>query len=98
MSSWAKPGAKCVCQKDVWPDQEYGEVVPWRGQLLTIRTVELVDGILALTFVEIVNQPKQYVEGFFECCFSIRWFRPVVGAADDIALFAHHLSRVGEPA
>jgi hypothetical protein len=90
VSAWARPGVKCVCiKRDQWKNLQQGEVPPRFGQELTIRSVELVDGILGLMFVEIVNQPQKYDEGFSECCWDVLNFRPLITRTQeqDVALF-----------
>lgn len=99
MSSWARPGVKCVCIRVpmAWSNGLCGEVLPVLRQRLTVRTIEVVNGQVALTFVEIRNKPRRYVEGYSECVFSADNFRPLASRADDVALFAHHFERAGEP-
>ena len=99
MSSWARPGAKCVCVKDGGWGSSPGAKVPGYGQVLTVRTVETVSGGTGLTFAEIINEPySSAIDGYGECLFNCVWFRPLVDQSDDVALFTHHLDTVGEPA
>lgn len=98
--SWARVGAKCVCTRASWNDALRGEKVPHLGQVLTIRSIVIdADGAAGLTFVEVVNSPRLYIEGFCEATFSVSNFRPLVTTEDDIEThFAQHLhTKLSEP-
>lgn len=106
MSAWAKPGVKCVL---VYPNPNWHEVagfvnVPIPAVMYTVSDVVICDGEVCIRLAEIWN------DDYFQISrqppivgapvFGAFRFRPVVPATeqDDVALFAHHLDRVGEPA
>lgn len=95
MSAWARPGVRCICivATDEWrPDRNPADVpelgFPVRGEVYTIATVEDEPEGLFLTLFELGEDDL----------FDVDSFRPLVSEADDVALFAHHLDQVGEPA
>lgn len=93
MSSWARPGVKCVCiaENGSWMPVGHSDTpapnFPAYGQVFVVSEVLDRPNGLYLGFVE-----------FAEASFSVRCFEPVAEQADDVALFAHHLDRGGEPA
>lgn len=81
-------GQKVVCVKRVsWMLHANPRVLcPNVGQVLTIRSMQMTHcGRLGLRFEEIVNPPRDYAEGFQECCFLKDGFRPVTRTS--IAIF-----------
>jgi len=92
MSSWARPGVKCVCiaENGSWfpagHDSAPQPNFPAFGDVLFIRETYVSNGTLYLEFPDI------------DAGFSARCFKPVIEQVDDLALFTHHLKRVGEPA
>ncbi|SFV33235.1 hypothetical protein SAMN05216456_1929 [Devosia crocina] len=93
MSNWAKPGAKCVCiaSNGSWRpsghDTQPGLDFPAYGDVLVISDTFVRCGNLYLEF-----------PGILDAGFNVECFKPVIEQADDLALFAHHLNFVGEPA
>lgn len=55
----------------------FGEVLPVKGMVYTIRSFDRVDEELCLMLEEIVNAPRHYRQGFGECSFRPHRFRPV---------------------
>jgi hypothetical protein len=106
MSSWAKPGVKCVCilPNAKWAAARWFADAPIGGSIYTIR--EVVDGGTALLLHEIQNRQciVEYEAGpaIGEPCFGIWRFRPLITKTQeqDVALFRHILDGlpVGEPA
>lgn len=100
MSSWAKPGVKCVCisRHPSWDTAIYAGLIetPSIGSIYTVRAV-FGGGIL---LEEIVNsfEVETAAAPDGEPLFGIFRFVPLVELDDDVALFVHHLDRVGEPA
>jgi hypothetical protein len=93
MSSWARPGVKCVCIAENGSWVPVGHSVmpapdfPGFGDVLVIAEVLFGSRGLSLGFAE-----------FPDASFSIRCFKPVVELSDDVALFTHHLELAGEMA
>lgn len=93
MTSWAKPGVKCVCVRGGTPLSDGFNLTggyPVTGGIYT------VDGVGR---DEMYNQTLLYLVEF-PCCQMIRgelrgWdasrFRPLITQSDDVALFKHHL-------
>lgn len=71
-------GQKVVCVEDRYFSSCKGEMIPKKGEVLTVRSVSLERGILALRFVEIVNAPVEYADGYIECKFFSERFRPLL--------------------
>lgn len=68
------PGQRVVCV--VVPKQTfYCEKVPFKGQILTIRAVQEIKGLVALRFCEILNCEHPYQEGFMEVWFHKSGFK-----------------------
>lgn len=93
MSSWAKPGVKCVCINDEWSDiqcrllgVEPPSRVPMINEVLTIKEVfshTFERGLAAASFHELGHD-----FGFATVC-----FRPLTTGSQeqDVALFTHLL-------
>lgn len=82
-------GRKVVCTSDGWAAHN-GESVPKKGEVYTIRTanpgVDIPDRIF-IRLAEIVNESKGYTNGFYECAFDVRGFRPLTQRKTDISVF-----------
>lgn len=63
----------------------YGEILPVKGPIYTIRTIEAWANGLALRLNEIVNERHLYICGVAELQFAATAFRPVVKT--DITIF-----------
>ena len=81
-------GQKVVCVKNAPPICTWGEHVPRKGTVYTVRQAKH-DGI---RLVEIVNPELQYRQGLSEMWFANHGFRPVVEKKTDIE-WAHELCR-----
>lgn len=98
MTSWAKPGAKCICISR-HPDWDLPEnrriATPIIGETYTVRAF---DGEAVL--LEEIRNNIYWLNGtrIGEPDFGVFRFQPLVSRQDDLALFAHHLDRVVEPA
>lgn len=91
--SWCRVGQKVVCRDGGTFAQMGDEIVPQAGSIYTIRTVEVFDGRAFLRFMEIVNNPHDYKDGFGEVDFSADGFAPLISQQDDLAAhFNHHLT------
>ena len=98
-SSWAKPGAQCVCIAAPWTFKRCGARNFWRrlwtwlsrhpkiNETCIVRGVVSTDGLTMLV-----------LEGYPVARYSAEHFRPLVGRTQehDLALFRHHLT--GAPA
>ncbi len=85
-------GQKLVCiKRGPWSNQDLLEQFPVYGQVLTIRSIvrSPICGV-AFRFVEIVNEPHHWGDGFGEAAFVSDRFRPVVERETDIG-FAHKI-------
>jgi len=95
MSSWAKPGVKCVCVDDDWliPLSSKAYRLPMLNEVLTVSGVFEANDELFLAFDEI-----PYDQGL-----PHRWhvihFKPLITQSDDIAMFKSLLTPalVGSP-
>jgi hypothetical protein len=91
MSSWAKPGVKCVCVDDTWPAGSwYGvEALPTRRTEYTIRSLVDCAGVPCCRLEEIVNAPLDYQEGVVEAAFALSRFRPLITRTQeqDVSIF-----------
>jgi hypothetical protein len=67
-------GQQVVCVDDQWDDDDQVER-PVRGRVYTIRSI--IGSLDCLQLVEISNRPKRYREGYAECAFFSRRFRPL---------------------
>lgn len=103
MSSWAKPGVKCVCVKSTpWVNyvdrgpSRYPIVFPTYRQVLTVREVHNSYGGVGLRFEEIRNEPLWIDEqgNSSEAMFDAELFRPIIEKTEeqDVAKFRHLLS------
>jgi hypothetical protein len=95
--SWIQPakvGDKVACVLDVEliEDSAESEILPQKGEIYTIRDIEPGEDGIFLRFVEIVNVPGYYLDGFGECSFHEEGFRPVEPRKTDIS-FAHDILR-----
>ena len=55
-----------------------GEILPVKDEIYTVRdVVTYPDNTIGIRLVEIVNVPKLYINGIYECTFDVRHFRPV---------------------
>jgi hypothetical protein len=89
--SWAVPGARVVCVKNLRGNGYGTEQVPEINKVYTVRELTSQD---CLRVKEIVNPLCRYAEGDLEAAFKIHCFRPAVEPkteAEDFAKFAHHL-------
>lgn len=100
MTSWAKPGAKCVCTVEYGYKSDFDRLrapnLPVKGKAYTVREVDVcgVTGFLVLVLEEVRN-PVFVTIG--EVGFNVEHFRPIVTSTRqaDVALFAHHLTGAG---
>jgi hypothetical protein len=93
-------GQKVVCVKAEWSDLN-GETAPVAGGIYTIRAIiTYPDDFAGLLLVEIINAPRYYAEGLFECDFIATKFRPIVERKTDISIFTAMLtgSKIGADA
>jgi hypothetical protein len=95
-------GQKVVCNRNTkWEGGFQDEIDPIYGHIYTIRgIVHYPFGPAGLLLVEIVNAPRSYEEGFYECDFQAPNFRPVVERKTDISVFTAMLtgSKIGADA
>ena len=91
---YAKVGDKvqCILDVDLIEDSAESDTLPVKGEIYTIRDIEAADDGIYLRFVEIVNAPGFYFEGYGECSFHTEGFRPVEPRKTDIS-FAHEILR-----
>jgi hypothetical protein len=103
MSAEIGVGTVVVCIHGDWRASPYGEVLPYRGQILTVRDVlpgpagDPLEDNLFLRFVEIVNPPHYagcWGAEYDEATFRIEHFRPV--RKTDISLFEKLLKPVDD--
>lgn len=95
MAAWASVGIQCVCIDDTPRNPRWGgteRIV--KDALYTVRSVRFTPkGVCMLTFQEIINPVVNVIGGGrMEWGFDAVRFRPVVPIAQDLALFAHHLT------
>lgn len=69
-------GQLVICVGEAVPTL-FGETLPVKGRVYTVRDVVFLDYETALRLCEIVNEPHDYEEGFFECAFFSTGFRPI---------------------
>ena len=77
-------GDLVVCVSDDFINP-YGETLPIAGLIYTIRTLEVDGGEAFIRLAEIINDPRLYAQGLYECDFRIDAFRPV--KRTDISIF-----------
>lgn len=84
----AKAGMKVVCIQEFTPSRYYQEVCPTLNAVYTIRTIDTstIPGSskIFLRFIEIVNMPHRYEDGYNEVAFDSEHFRPLVSKPDQI--------------
>ena len=80
-----KVGQKVVCISD-YDYPERWEDLPQKDKTYTIREVETYKGGTYLRFNEIINQPRQYVEVYYEIIFDKVDFRPLDFAFVELVL------------
>lgn len=96
MTSWAKPGVKCVCVKPKPSWAPSNAIYPVVGQVYTIQAVKPVGygGLTApcLMLEEIDN--THIGQEPYEPGFNLKGFRPLTNKTQeqDIELFVHHLA------
>ena len=78
-------GCKVVCVDDKFSPVLPGEVYPVRGHQYRIRAINCDNQGIGVLLEEIVNEPQWYSNGFCECDFYVRRFRPV--KSDPLAIF-----------
>ena len=74
---WPSVGMKCKCVSRQWHFYS-GEREPVIGSIYTVRTIDFDEGEYWLRFVELVNAPQDYAQGFLECDWRASCFRPLV--------------------
>lgn len=89
-------GQKVVCVDDSNMLPLYGEEIPVKGVVYTVRGIHR-DGN-AIYLMEIRNEPRQYLDRYAECSFWGRRFRPIVEQKTDIRIFRKMLTPEHEPA
>jgi len=72
-------GDKVTLIEDIANDFVYAETLPSVGPVYTVRDVWLHPlNIVAIRLVEIVNAPRKYRHGIFECAWDATFFRRVI--------------------
>lgn len=102
MTSWAVPGARCVCidvrglLRFFYP----GTLLPRERQIYTVREVLEINGFPLLRLAEIKNYEFDFESGVFEPDFHRARFRPLVERPTSIKVFERLLTpaKVGEDA
>ena len=92
MSSWARPGVKCVC---VSTTVGFAGVAPKVGETYVVLSSWRngpVSGKPQAVFGTLDGQPLHSGGGIL-----IERFRPLVSQSDDVALFTHHLDTTKLP-
>lgn len=87
-------GQRVVCIDASRMVAHHCERLPVQGEVYTIRDIIEWPGGTGLQFHEIVNSPKRYPEGFIECDFVARRFRPV--KTTSISIFTQMLFPVSK--
>lgn len=84
----AKVGMKVVCIQEFSPSMYYQEVGPTLNSVYTIRSIDTStipgNSKIFLRFVEIINMPHRYKDGYNEVAFDSVNFRPLVSKPDQI--------------
>ncbi|HVJ31632.1 MAG TPA: hypothetical protein VND94_00835 [Terriglobia bacterium] len=63
---WLVVGAKITRAHDVpWKDTRIGERAPVFGEVYTVRSIEIWDGVIGITVAEIINPPRLMGEALF---------------------------------
>ncbi|WP_284388814.1 hypothetical protein [Devosia yakushimensis] len=99
MSSWARPGAECVCIDDAWDMPAFYKVphrLPMLNELLTVAAVQAKRGEVWLKFSEIPDDQSCDGQRSVDIWYISTSFRPIIKPTveQDIALFKHHLDQV----
>lgn len=76
-------GQKVECIADKSWKAPYGETVPRKGSIYTVREIREFPNGLGIRLREIVNDVRRYREGTFEPYFVARLFRPVTERKTD---------------
>lgn len=92
MTSWARPGVKCVF---LGGGTRYAQFsYPRKGEVCTIRGVFVSKiGNQCITLVGYEHRENMYGQ---EPGYPSKFFRPLITQSDDVALFKHHLVPVRE--
>lgn len=69
-----KVGAKVICIDDAGFGLQYGERVPVRGAVYTVRDILTSNGQKCYRLREIINQAQMYAQGLMECSFKATRF------------------------
>lgn len=84
-------GQKVICIgtfiKEV-EDIAVGVKYPEKGQIYTIRSLELAVGIVGITLAEIINPKRNYKDGFSEKIFIAIGFKPLQTKSEESESFA----------
>src|SRR5258706_185581 len=70
-------------------DVMYKEATPLKGAIYMVRGIDAChsDGYVGLWLEEIFNEKRRYANGFQECSFDQRGFRPIIERKTDISIF-----------
>jgi hypothetical protein len=83
---WHRPGQKIRVRDGMgnfFHVRIDGEIIPQQGVTYTIRDVVLGSfGIVCFTLVEIINEPREYIDGLLEMNFSASSFYPLSDISD----------------
>lgn len=74
MAASIKVGTKVVCIDDSAFAPAYGEILPVKGRVYTIREILTSNGQSCFRLREIVNKPMLYTRGLVECSFRASRF------------------------
>lgn len=74
----------------------WGVTKPSRGEVYTIRSIDVCKGVVFIRLVELVNPIAQYVEGPMEPWWPAKGFRPVEPRKTDISVFTAMLTGAKE--
>ena len=88
------PGDLVLCVDDSKFHPGYGERLPRRGVVYTIREVAL-EYPDCIRLEEIRNPPYRYIQGYAECTFRCIHFRPI--DSDQLSIFRKHLTDIPAP-
>lgn len=100
-----REGMKCELARPYippgWRADQFSVIpnLPTRGVVYTVRTVEMCayTNELAIRLVEIVNEPRWYLEGWTEPRFFARAFRPIVGTERGMEILERIRIKASEP-